>query len=114
MHDNDLPDGSIGGLASCHRRLRLEVGGLKVGDKMMPRLWGGEEASAQAIEGIAVRNVNQMPPALEGRQSREVPFTLPGFEEEAQSNQWGQVLNYHFFILPLVRTNKKAPTEARE
>ena len=81
---------------------------------MMPRLWGGEEASAQAIEGIAVRNVNQMPPALEGRQSREVPFTLPGFEEEAQSNQWGQVLNYQFFTLLLTRTNKKAPTGARE
>jgi len=37
------------------------------------------------VEGIAVRNVNQMSPTLEGRQGREVSFALPGFEKEAQS-----------------------------
>jgi hypothetical protein len=37
------------------------------------------------VEGITIRNINQMPPTLEGRQSREAPFTLPGFEKEAQS-----------------------------
>ena len=52
---------------------------------MALRWWGGEGVSAGAIEGITVRNVNQMPPTLEGRQGWEVSFTLSGFEKEAQS-----------------------------